>query len=181
MVDVGCARSRAPRDRRRIPAQRFFAAGDRAVFPRGRATGENSRKLLFGSDYPFHVAAEIAATPTASVSADLRAGGPVRSGAPRSRYRAGDIADWPISLDQLTIHYEASLRITGLAGERDELAGLLPLHATSLTKLAPSRQARQLAQTMDRHRSGLRDAGLHFGRARVAIRADATDTSPGCV
>lgn len=142
------------------------------------------KKLLFGSDYPFRAAVEELRVTSDGVGVEptfALGGFSTVWGAQVAPYRAGDIADWPISLDQLAPHYEACLRITGIAGERDELAGLLPLHATSLGKLAPSRQALQLAQTMERHRGGLRDAGLYFGRARVAIRADATDTTPGCV
>ena len=142
------------------------------------------QKRLFGSDYPFRFAAEELHIKSHGVGVEpsfALGGFSTVWGAQVAPYRAADIADWPIDLAQLTPHYEACLKLTGIAGEHDDLAALLPLHATAPAKLAMSRQARQMADTMARHRDALRVAGIHFGRARVAMRSEATESSPGCV
>jgi choline dehydrogenase-like flavoprotein len=81
----------------------------------------------------------------------------------------GDIADWPITLDELVPHYEAVLRFVPMAAERDELAERLPLYADSPGKLRRGPQAEMVLSHMRRHAVALKAVGFTFGASRLAV------------
>jgi len=93
--------------------------------------------------------------------------------------RQCDIRDWPITLDELTPHYEAVLRFVPMAAEKDELAGHLPLYSDSPGQLRRGPQAEMVLRHLRRHAAALEAAGFAFGASRLAVVAD-EDTSKGC-
>lgn len=96
-------------------------------------------------------------------------------GAAMLPFRVEDIADWPVSLDELRPHYEAVLRFVPLAATEDELAASLPLYTARPRPLRTGEQARRLLEHMRRHRAALAAAGFAFGASRLAVVADAED------
>lgn len=137
-------------------------------------------KLAYGSDYPYreadlHLPADyegVALRPSLG-----RGGFSAVWGAAMMPYSPADTADWPVTAADLEQHYREVAKLTGLSAVRDDLEQIFPLHATPAAALALSRQAQILHAQLDRNRSRLRAAGIHFGQARVAVKAG----SNGCV
>ncbi|MFZ1992340.1 MAG: hypothetical protein WAW96_21505 [Alphaproteobacteria bacterium] len=141
-------------------------------------------KLVYGSDYPFREAEERLgiARPQAGLRPSMGLGGlSAVWGAAIAPYRDADIANWPITMRDLAPHYEAALRLTGVAAQKDDLDEILPLYAAAPSALRLSRQAAAMAKRMSQHRAQLRRAGIHFGSARAAIRvSQSADAAEGC-
>jgi ferredoxin len=141
-------------------------------------------KLLFGSDFPYRETEE--KIPWRGRGTGLRpslALGGLSNvwGAAMLPYRDEDISDWPVKNSELAQHYRAVTAITGLAAQRDDLEEIFPLHCENPGDLKPSRQADLLFGNLKQHRDELRERGWHFGRARVAVRADNNSKGIGCV
>jgi len=88
--------------------------------------------------------------------------------------RQRDIAEWPITLEELAPHYEAVLRFVPIAAERDELSRSLPLYTDSPGELRRGLQSEMILSHMRRHTGALAAAGYTFGASRLAVV-----TSPG--
>jgi choline dehydrogenase-like flavoprotein len=134
------------------------------------------RKLIYGSDFPYRDAAQHFALDAEGVGAEpsfARAGLSNVWGAAALPYTAHDTADWPVGESELAPHYAACAELLGLAGEEDDLADWLPLHAPPRGQLRASRQGATMLDAMNRHRDALNAQGLRFGRARVAANAAA--------
>jgi choline dehydrogenase-like flavoprotein len=141
-------------------------------------------KLRFGSDYPYRDAEAHLAVVNNGVGLrpSLAFGGlSTVWGAAMLPYIEQDLADWPFRIRQLNAHYEAILKLTGLSADRDDLLELLPLFTDSPTYLTLSRQASSMWRTMCRNRDKLRESGILYGRARVAIKAARDLQDPGCL
>jgi choline dehydrogenase-like flavoprotein len=95
-------------------------------------------------------------------------------------YRAEDIRDWPIGDDELAGHYRAVLNFMPLAGRRDRLEQLFPLHSTCHSPLTPSSQARELLEDLERASVELARTGLWFGASRLALWSRAQRESECC-
>lgn len=89
-------------------------------------------------------------------------------------YLQRDIEDWPITIQDLSRHYEAALQITGLAAKRDDLSSLFPLYREKLNDLQPSSQARWLLEGLDRSKSALNQDGITYGSSRLAVGPNAS-------
>jgi choline dehydrogenase-like flavoprotein len=86
-------------------------------------------------------------------------------------FRASDIGDWPISLDDLRPHYESVLRFVPLAGERDELDAMFPLY-TEPHSLPRSAQTEMIMAHLRRNAAALHRRGFRFGASRLAVVAE---------
>ena len=82
-----------------------------------------------------------------------------------------EIGEWPFPADIWASHYQAVLRETGLAGVRDSLEEILPLHHPDPETLGESNQAKNLRERMERQRQNLEQAGFRWGRSRLMVRA----------
>ncbi len=137
-------------------------------------------KLAYGSDYPYreadvHLPADyqgVALRPSLG-----RGGFSAVWGAAMMAYSDKDTANWPVRSGDLAEHYSAVAKLTGLSAVRDDLDKIFPLHAEPAAALALSRQAEILHARLEKNRAALRAAGIHFGQARVAVKAGAA----GCV
>lgn len=161
-----------------------WTAEDRAWVKQGvQATAAGiPDKLLFGSNFAYRDATGLLGLDygDTALRASLAAGGLSNVwGAAMLPYAEHDLTGWPITNTELAPHYAAALGLTGLAGTHDGLAEKFPLHTTRLSELPPSRQAQTILRRMARHRDRLREAGVWFGRARVAIKGPAEPG--GCV
>ena len=85
-------------------------------------------------------------------------------------YWNNEIGEWPLPVEVWASHYQAVLRETGLAGVRDSLEEILPLHHPEPETLGESNQAKNMRQRMERHRDNLSHAGFRWGRSRLMVR-----------
>jgi len=137
-------------------------------------------KLAYGSDYPYreadvHLPADylgVALRPSLG-----RGGFGAVWGAAMMPYSQKDTAGWPVTAGDLAKHYAAVAKFTGLSAVHDDLEKIFPLHATPTAALAMSCQAKILYDRLTRNRAQLQAAGIHFGQARVAVKAG----PEGCV
>lgn len=141
-------------------------------------------KLLYGSDFPYrdcdeHLGLEYQGV--ALVPSFARGGLSTTWGAAMLPYVERDIANWPISLPELTPHYAAVLGLTGLSQKHDDLEKLFPLFQEQPTALNLSSQATILLNRLERNRERLSSSGIHFGQARIATRVAASPGSAGCI
>lgn len=131
-------------------------------------------KRSFGSTYPFDAPAR--SYELALEGADIRpsfARGGLSTvwGAGVLPFHHDDIADWPIDPRELDAHYRETLAFLPLAGARDDLEGLFPLHCDAPGDMPPSPQAAALLRDAGRHRDALRRRGITVGRSRLAVQA----------
>jgi choline dehydrogenase-like flavoprotein len=141
-------------------------------------------KRVYGSDFAYRGPAEHIAIQSAQAALmpSLAQGGLSNVwGAAMLPYSQRDLAGWPVSAEELAPHYAAVLRLTGLAAQADDLEALFPLHTEDYAPLPMSRQATRLWQRLEDHRATLQARGLHFGAARLAVRARRAPESDGCV
>ena len=96
-------------------------------------------------------------------------------------YLDRDIADWPISSNDLSPHYQEVLSFVPIAAVRDELEKIYPLHSEHLQTFHASRQAAQLIEDLRNVQPKLDKSGVKFGNSRVAVRTEVGDRDPGCV
>jgi choline dehydrogenase-like flavoprotein len=135
-------------------------------------------KPAYGSLFPY--ALEDPDLPVALENADtlpsLARGGLSNSwGASILPVRRRDIADWPISLDDLEPHYEAVLRFMPIAAEHDELAGAFPLYTDRPGSLRRGFQTQALLRRMRRHGDALASASFTIGASRLAVNTTTED------
>ena len=142
------------------------------------------RKLSYGSDFPYRDATggmSVRQTGVEVVSSCARGGLSNLWGSAVLPYRAEDIADWPIGVDELAPHYRAAFELMPLTAQRDDLAQEFTLYASHYTSLNPSSQARALLRDLDVHRETLTREGIRYGQARLAIQAETIGDRGGCV
>jgi choline dehydrogenase-like flavoprotein len=159
-----------------------WTAGQLQDFKAGMTAGAKGipLKLAYGSDYPYreadiHLPADyhgVALRPSMG-----RGGFSAVWGAAMMPYSQTDTAGWPVGSDALAQHYSAVSKLTGLSAVHDDLEAIFPLHATETPALAMSRQAKLLYDRLAKSRTQLKTAGIHFGQARVAVKAGEN----GCV
>jgi choline dehydrogenase-like flavoprotein len=141
-------------------------------------------KLAFGSDYPYreydqHFPADyenVALRPTLA-----RGGFSSVWGAAMMPYSEQDVAGWPVRSSDLTGHYAAVAKFTGLSAKRDDLEKLFPIYLDQPAALNLSSQAKIFLGKLEKNRRPLREAGIVFGQARVGVRVAQSPQSPGCV
>jgi choline dehydrogenase-like flavoprotein len=146
-------------------------------------TGKTSgipTKLAYGSDYPYreantHVPADYDGV---AIGPSLAKGGfSTVWGAAIMPYSKKDVEGWPINIEQLAQHYTAVAKLIGLSAVQDDLAENFPLYAKPAAALALSQQAEILRARLEKNRLILQQAGIHFGQARLAVKAGES----GCV
>lgn len=141
-------------------------------------------KLAFGSDYPYrHVAG---ATSMIIEGADTKpsyACGGLSNvwGNSILPYAQRDIADWPVSLEDLEPGYRAVLDWMPVSARKDALCEFFPLYTDHPSPLPMSRQATALLADLNRRRSRLNARGIYFGASRLAVRATGGNAMPLCV
>lgn len=96
-------------------------------------------------------------------------------------YLPQDIADWPVSREDLAPHYRAVLSFVPISAVEDALADTYPLYSDRLQTLNRSRQATDLIADLQRSQGVLETKGVKFGYSRLAVRAEASDRDAGCV
>ena len=159
-----------------------WSAGQLKAFKAGMIAGAKGipLKLAYGSDYTYreaelHLPADyqgVALRPSLG-----RGGFSAVWGAAMMAYSEEDTANLPIRSGELAEHYSAVAKLTGMSAVHDDLEKIFPLHAEPSAALMLSRQAKILHARLGKNRAALQAAGIHFGQARVAVKAGAA----GCV
>lgn len=156
-----------------------------AIIGQRFATNEvNHSKLSYGSSYSFDTrsaAVDVRWQKHAGFNHSLAQGGLSNVwGSSLLPYRQEDIADWPISLEHLQPHYRAVMDFIPATTVKDDLEEYLPSYSTQNNPLEPSRQGRTLLKDLEARRLPLLQAGIIFGRSRLAIRASGDATHHEC-
>jgi choline dehydrogenase-like flavoprotein len=96
-------------------------------------------------------------------------------------YRADDIRDWPVEEAELARHYRAVLDFMPLAGGRDALERLFPLHTDAPQPMSLSSQAKEFLTDLTAAASELTQDGVSCGSARLAMwSGSANGERAGC-
>jgi choline dehydrogenase-like flavoprotein len=130
-------------------------------------------KRAYGSDFPYRdpLGLPLAMTGAQGQPSYARGGLSNVWGASMLPYRDEDLAGWPLSTDDLAPHYRAVLDLLPFAARVDGLAESFPLHHEQPGRLEPSRQAAALLADLQSSAGTLASAGIHFGSARLAVKA----------
>jgi choline dehydrogenase-like flavoprotein len=83
-----------------------------------------------------------------------------------------DMKDWPLPEGALDRYYSRVLEYVPLAGRKDRLEQLLPLHTGNPGEMELSRQADKLDKHMNSYAKDLEDQGFSFGQSRLAACFD---------
>ena len=85
-----------------------------------------------------------------------------------------DMQDWPLPEGTFDQYYSQVLKYVPLAGRKDRLERLLPLHITTPGPMELSGQATELDNRLHRHAEDLENQGFFFGQSRLAACFDAS-------
>jgi ferredoxin len=146
--------------------------------PEPAGDGGLPEKRAYGSDYPFRDAGQLspmAVEPGLAESLISPAYGGFSSvwGAQVLPFPEDAFHAWPVSHADMAPHYRAILSDIPFAAAEDDLATVLPLHATPQPPLPLSPRAAMVERRYRRHRRALNRKGLVLGRGRVAVRSEA--------
>lgn len=140
-------------------------------------------KLSFGSDFPYAQACErLQIKENSSGARPSFAFGGLSNvwGAAMLPFRDQDIPDWPICASDLAPHYKAVAKLTGLtASTSGSMDGIFPVFHENPGKLEMNSQGIALWNDLEIASSKLQNAGLVFGRGRLAVRT-ASQSGNGC-
>jgi choline dehydrogenase-like flavoprotein len=141
-------------------------------------------KRVYGSDFPYRECDEhLPATyQGVGVRPSLAFGGLSNVwGSAMLPFREPDMKGWPLAEKDLAPHYGAVLKFTGLSARHDALEKFFPLYDSEPLPLNLSNQASILMRRLSRHEQKLERKGIHFGQARMAVRASNDLKENGCV
>ncbi len=143
---------------------------------------ERPRKLCYGSDFSYAPDAQLALEQQGTHCLHSSAKGGLSNvwGASVLPARAGDLRDWPLTLEAMAPHYAATAQLLGIAGAHDELEADFPYYAAPTAPLTPSRQAQRLLARMRVRRDRLARSGIVFGQSRLAVRTADGEQGSGC-
>ena len=136
--------------------------------------GSIHSKMTYGSEYPYEDVGEpLVAEPDKTPFHYSMARGGLSNvwGASLLPSHQRDMADWPITAQDLAAHYRAVLEFMPSTGVKDELEELLPAYVPAEQPMTQSRQIGELLADLRKRREGMRKAGINFGRSRVAVEA----------
>jgi choline dehydrogenase-like flavoprotein len=135
-------------------------------------------KRAYGSDFPFRDVGQLAGIVgidgvNRSLVSGAYGGFSNVWGSQVMPFTKSTFDTWPVSLKEMSPHYDAVLRHIPFAGQEDDLAEHFPLiaDATPLPQVSP--RTHRVLDAYGRHRAQLRDAGVTLGRARLAFSASA--------
>jgi choline dehydrogenase-like flavoprotein len=160
------------------PAERWTAGDLTLVTVQPEPSGAPGLpdKRSYGSDYPFRDAGQLSPMAVEEGVADALVS-PAYGGFsavwgaqvlpfPRETFDA-----WPLSHADMVPYYRAVLSRIPFAAAEDDLAEMLPLHASPQPPLPPSPRAADVLRRYRLHRDALHRRGLILGMGRVAVQS----------
>ncbi|MCU9849598.1 GMC oxidoreductase [Defluviimonas sp. WL0024] len=152
-----------------------WSAADRAAWMAPQYGAPPGQVRRFGSDFAMEPAATTFADAPGwlGLRASRAAGGFSNVwGAAVLPYRQADMADWPISADDLAPHYRAVAGFVPISGRTDDIEALMPaLPMAGHGPIAPATQAEALLARLSAERKRFAAQGLRAGIARQAVDA----------
>src|SRR5712691_3211094 len=140
-------------------------------------------KYLYGSDFPYQEVDTLiprTAENIGHLTPTLARGGFSNVwGSTVLPYRHAEICDWPISAEELAPAYDSVLSFMEIIGVHDDVERFFQLHTTQLQELQLSQQAKDLLVDLEGNRCELQRRGMHFGQARLAVRASRNHAPEG--
>jgi choline dehydrogenase-like flavoprotein len=140
-------------------------------------------KLSFGSDFPYRDACDqLHVTENTSGALPSFALGGLSNvwGAAMLPYRDADINDWPIRTSDLSPHYKAIARLTGMtASTTGTMDNIFPSFIDIPGHLDLNSQGSALWKDLESAAERLQRKGILFGRGRLAVRTK-SETAQGC-
>jgi len=144
-------------------------------------------KLAYGSDYPYrtpewtrHVTA-IECKDADSKPSFAKGGLSNVWGSAVMPYRQEDMQDWPESTRDLSAYYRAITEFMPVAARRDLLDKIFPTYCDNERPMPQSAQAAALEKDWNNSITLLEQAGVSFGRSRIAVNATGVGKASGCV
>lgn len=153
-----------------------WSDADRAAWQQRQFAGHAGQVRRFGSDFAMEPAeATFAERGDVALRSSRAAGGLSNLwGAAVLPYAPSDMAGWPVSVDDMHIHYRHMSTHIPISGTPDDLSALFPsLSDTGRDRIAPSIQAEGLMARLTARRDALTRLGATAGYARQAV-------DPGC-
>jgi len=152
-----------------------------ALFPPPIASARGvEKRLAFGSTFPYQQPQCISCA-TTQCRIDLSHGfggfGNVW-GAAMLPYTDHDLGDWPISSADLEDSYRNLSQFVPISADLDNLEESFPLYRDKITTLTKPEQTEALLKFLTKRDPTLRNQGITFGRARVAV--DSSGGSSTC-
>ena len=95
-------------------------------------------------------------------------------------FNEGELADFPLGLEELGPYYDLVAERIGITGQEDDLARQLPVHDHLGAPLRLDEHSRLLLERIARKRDRLRRLGFTFGRSRIATLSEDSGDRPGC-
>ncbi|HEY8864985.1 MAG TPA: GMC oxidoreductase [Candidatus Dormibacteraeota bacterium] len=147
------------------------------------STGGIPLKLAYGSQFPYRdpIDQPMATDGVHAKPSFARGGLSNVWGASVLPYRAEDMSEWPITIEDLAPHYRAALKLMPFSARHDDLEELFPLHHDQPGMLASSNQAAELLSDLEMNKDALAAHGVSFGASRLALQAEVFHGKPGCV
>jgi ferredoxin len=133
-------------------------------------------KRVFGSDYPFRDAGQLAGItaanglPTSLISSAYGGFSNVW-GSQVMPFTEETFHSWPVDSATMDPHYAAILDHIPFAGEEDDLAARFPLKRSPGPLPPMSPRSLRVLSAYEKHRSRLQDRGITLGKARLAFEA----------
>jgi ferredoxin len=131
-------------------------------------------KRSYGSDFPFRDFGQLAHITARDgvnriVVSGAYGGFSNAWGAQVMPFTAATFRDWPVSVEEISPHYDAILRGISYAAEVDDLAELFPVFGGAARLPPLSARSALVLEHYDRHREAMRRRGVTVGRARLAM------------
>jgi ferredoxin len=133
-------------------------------------------KRVFGSNYPFRNAGQLAGVTAAnganaSLISSAYGGFSNVWGSQLMPFTADTFQSWPVKADAMRPHYEAILDRVPFAGEEDDLAGRFPLMRSPVPLPLMSPRSSRILSAYEKHRARVNNHGITLGKARLAFEA----------
>ncbi|MCG3203781.1 MAG: hypothetical protein KCHDKBKB_00453 [Elusimicrobia bacterium] len=96
-------------------------------------------------------------------------------------YSDSDLLEWPLTAQELEPYYKEVQKLIPVAGCHDDLETFFPLHDQGLQNIPLSKQAETFLDDLMKSREYLRKTHLYFGKARLAVQFNKSETKNGCV
>ncbi len=138
-----------------------------------QASGDGiPRKLVYGSDFPYRQvdgAPSVALDDAEMLRSFAEAGLSNVWGACILPYPDAELSDWPVAPGEMQEHYRSVLGSIPFSGANDALGELFPHSPSPSQPAVTSPQCEALLNDLARKDASLREKGIRFGAARLAV------------
>lgn len=91
-----------------------------------------------------------------------------------------DYADWPVSQEEMALHYRSVASMLSITEQEDDLAAVYPIYGSMPDGPTLNPLAAVLLEHWRKHHEHLVGQGILCGRSRLAVRTEETGEGQGC-